>query len=200
MKLLIATQNSGKFNEIKKFLDGYFKEFYYLKDFPDFLEVDENGNTFCENSLKKALHYSKFVDFYVLGDDSGLMVDYLNGFPGVYSSRWAGENLTDKEKYEKLLEKMAGIPFEKRSAKFVSCITFVLKGKEIFSVTGECKGYILEKPVGEGGFGYDPLFYLPEYDKTFAELNSEEKNRISHRGQALKKFLEKLKDINLEKL
>ncbi len=198
MKLLIATGNRGKFIEISNFLQGYFDEFFYLKDFDGLSEVKEDGKTFCENSLKKAIWYSKLVDdLYVLGDDSGLMVDELNGFPGVYSSRWAGENLSDREKYERLLEKMSDIPYEKRTAKFVSCITLAKNGVEIFTVNGECKGYILFSPRGVGGFGYDPIFYLPELDKTFAELTSEEKNRISHRGRALKKFLKKLKETVL---
>ena len=199
MRLLVATKNRGKFLEVKEYLERFFEDIYFLKDFEKLskIEVIEDGKTFCENSLKKAITYSELIDFLVLGDDSGLEVDFLDGFPGVNSSRWAGEGKSDREKYMLLLEKLRGVPVEKRGARFVSCMTLAKSGKELFSVKGICSGYILEKPVGEGGFGYDPIFYVPELKKTFAQLTPEEKNKISHRGRALKEVAEKLKGMRI---
>ncbi len=152
------------------------------------IEVEEDGETFEENSLKKAKEIQKLCGKVTIADDSGLMVDYLDGAPGVYSARFAGEDSNDSKNNEKLLKLLEGIPEEKRGAKFVSVITMIFPDGEVIVARGECKGKIIESPVGTNGFGYDPLFVPDGYEQTFAQLKSEEKNKISHRARALKEL------------
>ena len=149
------------------------------------VEIEEDGQTFEENSFKKASEIMKLCGQITLADDSGLMVDYLNGAPGVYSARFAGEDGNDTKNNEKLLKLMEGVPADKRTAKFVSVITMVYPDGTVLTARGECPGTILTAPAGDGGFGYDPLFGPEGYEKTFAQLTADEKNAISHRAVAL---------------
>ena len=152
------------------------------------VEIAEDGETFEENSLKKAQEILKLCGRITLADDSGLEVDYLGGAPGVYSARFAGEDGNDAKNNEKLLKLLDGLKKEDRKAKFVSVITMVFPDGEVLTARGECPGRIITAPAGENGFGYDPLFVPDGYDKTFAQLTAEEKNRISHRAKALEKL------------
>ena len=149
------------------------------------VEIEEDGQTFEENSFKKASEIMKLCGQITLADDSGLMVDYLNGAPGVYSARFAGEDGNDAKNNEKLLKLMEGVPADERTAKFVSVITMVYPDGTVLTARGECAGRILTAPAGDGGFGYDPLFVPDGYEKTFAQLTADEKNAISHRAVAL---------------
>ena len=155
------------------------------------VEIVEDGETFEENSFKKADEIMKLCGKITLADDSGLMVDYLGGAPGVYSARFAGEDGNDEKNNDKLLKLLDGVPAKERTAKFVSVITMVYPDGTVLSARGECPGRIITVPTGDGGFGYDPLFVPEGYDKTFAQLTPEEKNAISHRAAALAE-LEKL--------
>ena len=152
------------------------------------VEIVEDGETFEENSLKKAQEILKLCGRITLADDSGLEVDYLGGAPGVYSARFAGEDGNDAKNNEKLLKLLDGLKKEDRKAKFVSVITMVFPDGEVLTARGECPGRIITAPAGENGFGYDPLFVPDGYDKTFAQPTAEEKNRISHRAKALEKL------------
>jgi XTP/dITP diphosphohydrolase len=184
-RLLIATNNQGKVREIKKILDGVYSEILSLKDAGIQIDVVEDGSSFYENALKKAVTISKMVDCDVLADDSGLCVDALGGAPGIYSARFAGENATDEKNNNKLIDLIKKIDPEKRQAKFVCSMVMARAGNELMHVEGEVYGDILTKPRGEGGFGYDPLFYVESYCKTFGELDADIKNKISHRARAL---------------
>lgn len=194
MEIVIATNNKGKAKEIKDILKDLNAEIYSLKDKGIDIEIEETGETFEENAFIKAEEIFKLTNSIVVADDSGLEVDVLDGAPGVYSARYAGENATDKETYEKLLRVMEGVPYEKRTARFVSVVAVILPDGTKKSLRGECEGVIINEPKGEGGFGYDPVFLVPEYNKTFSELTLEEKNAVSHRGKAFNK----LKDFLLE--
>ena len=160
------------------------------------VEIEEDGDTFEANSLKKAEEIMKLCGKITLADDSGLMVDYLGGAPGVYSARFAGEDGNDKKNNEKLLRLLEGVPADERTAKFVSVITMVYPDGTVISARGECRGRIITEPTGDGGFGYDPLFVPDGYEKTFAQLSAEEKNAISHRAAALAE-LEKLLEARI---
>ena len=187
-EILVATQNRGKIREIRQDLAGLGFRIYGLTDFSDVPKIEEDGATFLDNALKKARFYSKYFGKLTIADDSGLEVDGLKGQPGVHSSRYAGESASDKENNRKLLGEMDGIPSSKRGARF-RCVMAIVStdGKE--GVTeGVCKGRIGFKAVGKKGFGYDPLFILPWYGRTMAQLSVKEKNRISHRGKALRKL------------
>ena len=190
--LLIATSNLNKAKEISEALKDFSLEIKTLKDFCEIKPPEETGKTFFENAYLKAKYYAKKTGLMCLADDSGLEVDILNKAPGIYSSRFAGENATDEENNEKLLELLKGVPLEKRRARFV-CVIIVYHpiGKYI-KTEGIWEGFIGFKPKGSHGFGYDPIFLVPEYDyqKTAAELPIEEKNKISHRGKALAKLKE----------
>lgn len=155
------------------------------------VEIEEDGETFEENSFKKANEIMKLSGRTTIADDSGLMVEYLGGAPGVYSARFAGEDGNDIKNNEKLLVLLEGVPYKERRAKFVSVITMVFPDGERLVARGECEGHIIDMPEGENGFGYDPLFIPEGYQRTFAQMTEEEKNRISHRAKALKS-LEKL--------
>ena len=191
-KLLIATNNQGKVREIKQILDGVYDEILSLKDAGIQADIVEDGNTFYDNARKKALEISRIVEFDVLADDSGLCVEALQGAPGIFSARFAGENATDAENNRKLIELIKTVPSGKRQAKFVCSIVMARAGAEMLHVEGEVYGDIVTKPRGEGGFGYDPLFYMQKYDKTFGELDADIKNRISHRARALARLKEAL--------
>jgi XTP/dITP diphosphohydrolase len=159
-----------------------------LDDFSDVPEVEEDGKSFTENAFKKARHYSKYFGKLTLADDSGLEVDVLKGLPGIYSARYAGEKTSHRENNQKLLREMEEIPISKRGARFKCLIAIVSPDGREAVTEGVCKGRIGFKGVGKKGFGYDPLFELPQYGKTMAQLSVEEKNKISHRGKALRKL------------
>ena len=188
LEVIVATQNRGKVREIKKVLKGLGLRILSLNDFPGVPQVEEDGKSFLENALKKARFYSRYFGRLTLADDSGLEVDVLKGQPGIYSARYTGEGGSTRENNQKLLKEMEGIPLSKRGAQF-KCVLAVVspEGKEVV-VEGSCRGRIGFKEVGKKGFGYDPLFVIPSYGKTMAQLSIEEKNRISHRGKALRKL------------
>ncbi len=193
-RLIIASNNAHKIKEIKAILAEFPVEVVSLKQAGIDIDVEEDGNTFMENAYKKAYEIFKISkESMVLSDDSGLEVEALGGAPGVYSARFAGEHGNDKKNNEKLLNLMQGKPFEDRRAKFVSAIVLIIDEYRTIKVEGEIKGYIKEGLAGNGGFGYDPLFFVPECNKTFGELSEEEKNKISHRARALEKLKEELK-------
>jgi len=188
MELMIATRNRGKVREIRRALKGLGIRIRPLSDFSEIPPVEEDGATFIENALKKARGYSKCFGKLTIADDSGLEVDALKGLPGVYSARYAGERASDRDNNQKLLKEMAGVPPSKRGAKFKCVIAIVFpEGREAV-IEASCPGRIGLKEVGKKGFGYDPLFVLPRSGKTMAQLSVEEKNRISHRGKALRKL------------
>lgn len=185
-KLIISTGNKNKVEEIKDILKELNIEVLSKKDIDlGDLDVIEDGDTLEENSIKKAKALAEKVDFMVIADDSGLFVDRLDGQPGVYSSRYAGEEGNDSLNNKKLLEKLEGLTLDNRRGKFLTVIALITEDKKIFTVEGECKGTIGLELKGEGGFGYDPLFIPDGYDKTFAELGHDIKNKISHRAKAL---------------
>ncbi|MCZ9599933.1 XTP/dITP diphosphatase [Lactobacillus mulieris] len=194
--LLFATNNQNKVKELKAAFQkaGLDIEIKTNADLEAAPHVSENGSTFEENATLKAHTLAEFSKLPTLSDDSGLVVDKLNGAPGVHSARYGGEAHNDARNNAKLLASLGGIPEEERSAKF--CSTFVLSMPGHFDkdlvVTGECEGVVLAIPRGHDGFGYDSLFYVPEKGKTFAEMTTDEKNEVSHRGKALKQLVEKL--------
>lgn len=200
-RLIVASNNEHKIKEIKDMLQGMQLKVISLKEAGIFIDVEEDGKTFMENCYKKAKEIVEYLksknekDFMVIADDSGLEVDYLNGEPGVYSARYAGEHGNSEQNNEKLLEKLKGVPKEKRGANFVCSLVLITSLDEEIKVEGKAYGIITEKYSGTDGFGYDPLFFVPEFNMTFAEMTSEQKNSISHRGRALEQLTIKLKDI-----
>ncbi len=191
--LLLATRNRDKFKEIKEILGENKWKLLSLEDFPETAEVIENGKTFSDNALKKARAAFKATGIPSLADDSGLEVDCLSGAPGVLSSRFAGEKATYRDNNEKLLSLMKDVPMERRRARF-KCVVALVDDKEEKWVEGVCEGIILSEYRGENGFGYDPLFFVPEKNKTFAEMTRREKNEISHRGKAFRKMADLLRE------
>jgi XTP/dITP diphosphohydrolase len=184
--LLLATRNRDKVREIERILDGLPLRVRTMDEFPDLPDVEEDGETFEENAAKKALSAARGSGLLALADDTGLVVPALGGEPGVRSSRYAGENVTYEDNRRKLLERMADLPDEKREASFV-CTAVVADARGIvLRAEGTCEGRILRAPRGDGGFGYDPVFFHPPTGKTFAELAIEEKNRVSHRAFAMR--------------
>jgi XTP/dITP diphosphohydrolase len=188
MEVIVATRNKGKLREFRDALKGLNLRIYGLSDFSDVPEVDEDGRSFTENALKKARFYSRYFGKLTLADDSGLEVDSLKRQPGVHSARYAGERASSQENNQKLLREMQGVPISKRGARF-RCIIAVKSpaGREVLA-EGSCRGRIGFKEKGRRGFGYDPLFILPRERRTMAELSLEAKNKISHRGKALRKI------------
>jgi len=192
MELLVATRNPGKVREIRKALKGLGLRIRSLRDFRGVPEIEEDGKSFTENALKKARFYSKVFAKLTLSDDSGLEVDVLRGSPGIYSARFAGEKASGQENNQKLLRQMEGIPLSKRGARFKCSIAIVSPDGQEAVIEGECRGRIGFKEVGKRGFGYDPVFILPGLRKTMAQLTLEEKNRISHRGKALRRLRKRI--------
>lgn len=181
----MASSNKGKIAELNKLLAPLQITVKSLADYPTMPETVEDGETFQQNAIKKAREAAQFTGILALADDSGLEVDHLKGLPGVHSARFAGEPKDDAANNRKLLALMEGVPWEQRTARFRCVMALCTPQGEIFTSDGSCEGYILEELKGQGGFGYDPLFYIPDYDQTFAQLDLEIKNRISHRGKAL---------------
>jgi XTP/dITP diphosphohydrolase len=191
MKLVLASKNPKKLKELSQILGQLGVEVCLQSEAGVDVNVEETGTTFEENSLLKARAVMEAAGLPAVADDSGLCVDALNGAPGVYSARYGGEGLDDAGRYRLLLEAMQGQ--SPRTARFVSVITCCFPNGDVLTARGECEGTIAFAPMGTGGFGYDPVFFLPGLKKTFAQLTPEEKNAISHRGKALEAFQEKLR-------
>jgi len=192
LEILIATNNLGKVKEIKDILDGRKINILTMKSFPHLPKIEEDGKNYQENAFKKASKISEYTGKICLADDSGLEIDYLKGKPGIYSSRWGN---SDGERINKVLKLIENVPLNKRNAKFVCAAVLVFPDGKTYMVKEECKGIIGFQPKGEHGFGYDPIFLLPEYEKTFAELGDKVKNQISHRGKAMKKMVEIINEL-----
>ncbi len=182
--IVIATRNHNKTKEIREYFKNSDIEFKDLNDFGPIPEVVEDGDTFEANAYKKASFTARVLGFPAMADDSGLCVEALDGAPGVFSARFAGEDATDKERTEKILKELEGN--ENRNAYFECVISLAVPTGPALTYEGKCEGLITKQPKGENGFGYDPVFFYPEFDKTFAEASIEEKSGVSHRGKALK--------------
>jgi XTP/dITP diphosphohydrolase len=200
--LMLATTNLGKIQEFRTLL-GQYESFSRLAlltpmDWPERLpEVKETGATFAENARLKAVTLAKATGLPALADDSGLCVDALGGEPGLHSARWAGADATDTDRNAKLLERLAGLPAEERTARYACAVSLASPDGGSVEAVGTCEGILLDAPVGANGFGYDPLFFVAEFGHTMAELTEEEKNRISHRARALAALFEQAKAIHL---
>lgn len=185
-KIIFATGNQNKMVEIREILSGLDAEILSMKDAGISLDIVEDGTTFEENAVIKAEAVAGVTDAIVLADDSGLEIDYLNKEPGVYSARYMGEDTSYEIKNQALLDRLQGVPKEQRTARFVCAIAAVFPDGEKIVKRGTIEGYIGDKPAGENGFGYDPIFYVDEYHCSTAELTMEQKNALSHRGNALR--------------
>lgn len=194
-KLVLATRNQDKIIEIKDILSGLHIDILTLDSFPNIPDVVEDGETLEANAEKKAREIHLATGLPSLADDSGLEVDFINGDPGVYSSRFAGENATYAINNEKLINLLKNVPVEQRTAHF-RCVMAIAENGAVTLLEGTCHGIILNETKGSHGFGYDPLFYIQEYDQTFAEMPLSLKNKISHRGNALRKVRHYFKNIS----
>ncbi len=194
-KLVVATKNKGKIAEIKEVLKHMSFEVLSMGDMGITIDVVEDGKTFEENSLKKAIEICRISNTIVIADDSGIEVDYLEGAPGIYSARFGGPEATDEDRNLKLLDMMKGVPFEKRTARFVCAIAVAFPDGRSFVVRDTCEGYVDTECKGDNGFGYDPIFYIHDYGKSMAEISMDVKNKISHRAKALNKMVAKLEEF-----
>ncbi|HTV58329.1 MAG TPA: RdgB/HAM1 family non-canonical purine NTP pyrophosphatase [Verrucomicrobiae bacterium] len=189
LRLFLASSNPGKLHEYRLLAEDGGARIDLLADFDGFPAYEETAPTFAENAAGKAEHYSRFTNEIVLADDSGLVVPALKGAPGVYSARYAGPNAGDADRVEKVLREMRTFEGEERLAQFV-CVTALARRGRAFIITSDSvEGTLTKRPVGSGGFGYDPIFFLPQIGRTYAEASREEKNRLSHRGKAFRKAL-----------
>ncbi len=193
-KIIIATKNQGKANEFKEMLKPLGFEVLTLLDYPEIEDVEETGTTFEENALLKATAISEQFGIPVLADDSGIEIDALEGRPGVYSARYAGEEKNDQMNNKKVLTELGELPFEQRTARFVAAIALAAKGFHC-TTRGTVEGKVLFQAEGDNGFGYDPIFWADELEKSFGVCSSEEKNKISHRARALEKMVVELKRL-----
>ena len=193
-EILLATNNQGKVKEMKSIMSDLGIDVYSLKDKGIDVDVEEDGKTFEENALKKAEEIAKISGMITVSDDSGLEVYALDLRPGIYSARYAGEGATSEMLCEKLLSEMESVPDSERGARFVSVVAIVYPDGQTLTLRGECEGRIIRESKGDGGFGYDPVFYVEDKSLTFAEMPLEEKNKISHRGKAFLKFKDHLKE------
>lgn len=191
-KLIIATKNKGKVKEIKKLLQGYDYEIITQEEAGFDIDVEENGVTFEENSIIKARTLQKLTGEMVIADDSGIEIDFLRDAPGVYSARFLG-NVSDENRCKGVLKLLEGVPDEFRTARF-KCAASLVTDKDEITFFGTLEGKIAFTPKGNNGFGYDPILYIPKYEKTVAQLDEDLKNRISHRGKAFELLAEKLKN------
>ncbi|MEW6680636.1 MAG: RdgB/HAM1 family non-canonical purine NTP pyrophosphatase [bacterium] len=193
MKLLLATKNPDKIREIKEIIDSNI-EFIPLSSLPFEIEPIEDGKTIEENAIKKAREYASAYSLLTLSEDSGLEVDYLNGAPGVYSSRFGGD-ISYEEKNKLIIKLLKGVPFEKRKARFKTIAAIADPSGFLKTAEGAVEGFIAFEPKGNNGFGYDPIFFYPPFNKTFGEVSLEEKNKVSHRASAIRKIEEILKSL-----
>ncbi|KIL44619.1 XTP/dITP diphosphatase [Jeotgalibacillus soli] len=184
--VLIATANKGKAREFETLFTPLGYQIKTLLDYPDAIDVEETGTTFEENAVLKAETISKQYNVMTIADDSGLIVDALNGEPGVYSARYAGEEKDDEANIDKVLEKLKDVPKDKRTAHFHCTLAVARPGDKTITVTGQCEGTITKERIGTNGFGYDPIFWVEDKKRTLAQLDQDEKNEISHRGNAIK--------------
>jgi XTP/dITP diphosphohydrolase len=191
-KIVAATNNQGKAAEIQTMLSRFGITVNSLHKYKNIPEAIEDGKTFQENAIIKAKHYASYTKEICLADDSGLEVDALGGAPGIYSARYAGGEASDDDNNKKLLHELKGFSSQQRTARFRCVMAVVDNAKVLFTAEGTVEGIILEQPRGQGGFGYDPLFYIPSLGKTLAEVTMIEKNAISHRGQALRNLSDML--------
>jgi XTP/dITP diphosphohydrolase len=187
-KLVLATSNQGKFREIKDYLADLPVDIISLDELSAAEDVEEKGKTFSENARLKSLTWSRKLDGLILAEDSGLEVEHLGGKPGIFSARFSAPRPTDEKNIRKVLRLMAGVPWNKRRARFVSCLVLAQKGKVLKEARGEVRGFVAFKKKGNRVFGYDPIFYYPRWRKNFGELDPREKNKVSHRGRALRKM------------
>ncbi len=194
MKIFLATKNKGKIEDFKKLTEDMDIEVVTILDNIDIPDVVEDGDTFEENSVKKALEIAKYTGIVTVSDDSGLCVDYLNGAPGVYSARYSGENATDESNMDKLLEDLKDVKKEDRKAHFVSVVTIAYPDGKHQSFRGEVEGEILFERQGNNGFGYNPIFYSKELGKSFGMATMDERVSVSHRGRAFRKLKEEVLD------
>jgi XTP/dITP diphosphohydrolase len=194
-QIVLATRNQGKVREFDKLLAPLGWQVVSLSAFPEAPEVVEDGATFAENARKKAETISRFFGMAALADDSGLEVDALGGKPGVYSARFAGEKASDEENWRKLLTELQDVPMERRTARFRCVLALVQPGREPIFAEGQCEGIILREPAGSNGFGYDPVFFLPQLMCTMAQLDAEVKNTLSHRAKAMHNLIEKIREV-----
>lgn len=197
MKVVLATRNQGKIREFQKRFSEIGWEVIPIADIADIPEPEETGTTFRENALQKARYYAEAVNLPVLSDDSGIIADVLGNEPGVYSARYAGVHGNDEANNQKLVEVLRPYRREARRGHYMCVIAVVWPNGREITAEGRCNGIIRDFYKGTGGFGYDPLFYLPEFGKTMAELSMEEKNKISHRGKAVDAMLKKLKEAGI---
>lgn len=191
-EIVLATKNAGKVAEIREALSGLPYKVLSLADLGDFPEAPEDGQTFFENASFKAKFYAGLTGRLCLADDSGIEVDYLSGAPGVYSARYAGEDATDEENNQKLLRELNGVAPEKRTGRFRCVLVLADKEKIWYTADGTVEGILLSEPRGTNGFGYDPLMFYPELNCTLAEISGTEKNKISHRGRAVRELVRQL--------
>ncbi len=198
-KILVATSNPGKLREIAFALADLPLDFLSLRDLGITEEVKEEGKTFLENARLKSLAYSLKNPHLTLAEDSGLQVRHLRGAPGIFSARFSAPRATDRKNIRRVLRLMNGVPWEKRQARFVCCLVLARKGKILREVKGEVHGRIAFRPAGASGFGYDPIFYYHPFRLTFGQLSAEKKNRVSHRGRALRKMRQFLASLSAEK-
>lgn len=195
MRLVLATENPHKAEEIRSILGAYCKfDLLTLSDFPHLKLPPETGKSYRENAVLKARFIAKETGHWAMGDDTGLEVDALGGAPGLYSARYAGETVTYADNRKKLLKALADSPEEKRGARFICTIAIAEPGGSVDVVTGSCEGRITHFETGRSGFGYDPVFFVPTYGKTFSELSPDEKNKISHRGRAVRAAIQVLQE------
>jgi XTP/dITP diphosphohydrolase len=199
IEVIIATKNRGKVKEFEDIFARRGVAVRTLLDYPEIVDVEETGQSFEENAILKAEAISNQLKKMVIGDDSGLIVDVLDGRPGIYSARYAGEEKSDQANMDKVLNELKNVPMEERSARFYCALAMAVPGLETITVSGTCEGRILEERKGTNGFGYDPIFYVAEKERSMAELSSDEKNKLSHRANALKK-LDTILDSVLEKV
>jgi XTP/dITP diphosphohydrolase len=190
-RIVLASRNQGKIKEIQEMLADLGIDLLSLNDYPGIPEIVEDGKSFLENAVKKARAVAEATGEVALADDSGLEVDVLGGAPGIYSARYAGKDADDRQNFRKLLSDLKGIAFENRGAAFRCTLVLYPADGRYETFEGRWEGMIAEKPLGQGGFGYDPVFFLPDLGVTVAELSPEVKNRISHRAQAIAKLKEK---------
>ena len=200
-KILVASTNPGKLAELRAMLDADV-EWVGLSEFPDVAEVAEDGATFAENARKKATGYAKATGLWTIADDSGLVVDALGGAPGVKSARFSGEKLESEDRtlldhrnMSKVLKLLKGVPTERRTARFVCCLCLASPREILAEAEGTLEGVITEEEIGENGFGYDPIVFVPALAKTVAQLSAEQKNAISHRGNAIRKLQPLLNEL-----
>lgn len=193
--IIVATKNKGKAKEFERMFNRYGIEVKTLVDVPEIPDIEETGKTFEENAIIKAEAIAKLTDSLVIADDSGLVIDALDGRPGVYSARYAGEEKNDEANIDKVLAELRGVEIEKRTARFYCALALAGPGVDTMTVSGTCEGVILEERRGEGGFGYDPIFYVASEEQTMAEMPADMKNEISHRAVAMRNlepYIEKL--------